>query len=198
VRVLRPHSFLIRQGLIASIAFLTPVFLVLYFQSIPNGPWPAVLATQVIATLAVTIASWRYYASAIWVSPDEITERGFFTTKRTFARTEVASAYLCYTFTGPYTAPIPQLFVRDAEGKQLVRMRGQFWSRETMDTVVETLRVPLTIQPEPVSIAELRRASPQLLYWFERHPVWALIALLLMAAALGGVLLLVLQLLGTG
>ena len=43
---LRPFAHLFRQGVLATVAFMLPILLVLYFLTIPDGPWQAVLATS--------------------------------------------------------------------------------------------------------------------------------------------------------
>lgn len=196
MKLLRPRSSLISQGLLASVVFLTPVFVVLYFMTIPDGPWIVVLITQAVASLVVTYGAATYFWSSIWVSPGRIAERGFFARLNRFETTDIGSILLAETYSGPDLTTIPQLFVCDHDGKTLVRMRGQFWSRESMEAVIEALQVPVTHSEEPVSISELRRDFPQLLYWFERHPVWAGLAFSGLVAVFGVVLLLVLRLIG--
>ena len=39
-----------------------------------------------------------------------------------------------------------------------------------MERVAEELDVPVTTRSESITLTELRRESPQLLYWFERFP----------------------------
>jgi hypothetical protein len=197
MRQLRPHSSLFWQGLLACVVFLAPVFVVLYVLTIPNGPWPAVVFTQFLATLAVSLLGAGFFSATIWIGPGAIAERGFFGRKTRFERSAIGSILLAHTYTGPDLTPVPQLFVRDHDGHQLVRMRGQFWSREMMDDVIRLLDVPVTVSDDPVSIAELRDDHPQLLYWFERHPVWAALAFSGAVVAFGALLLLVLHLIGT-
>jgi hypothetical protein len=88
-------------------------------------------------------------------------------------RHRISSVLIVYTFTGDATETLPQLFVRDHLGRRQLRMRGQFWSRKAMDQLVEVLGVPVEEVQESVSTSELREDYPGLLYWFERHPVFA-------------------------
>lgn len=69
VKRLRPHSHLFREGIIAVILFMAPVFVVLYVITLNNGHWLAVFVLQVIVTLMVVLAAWGYFGVAIWVSP---------------------------------------------------------------------------------------------------------------------------------
>lgn len=193
MRLLRPYPALFRQGLIACIAFLTPVFVVLYWITVPSGPWRVVVGVQAVATAIVSLAAYAYFGTAIWVAPGEISERGFFGRRTRFERESIGSVILTHTYSGPDLTPIPQLFVCGHDGKQLVRMRGQFWSRESMDAVVSALGVPVTINDDPVSLADLRRDSPNLLYWFERRPVMLALVFSALIAAAGFIIVLVTQ-----
>jgi hypothetical protein len=173
MRRLRPHSHLFREGFISVVAFSTPVFLVLYWLTAANGRWLVVFVLQVIATALVTLATLGYFGVAIWVSPDAVAERGFFGRKTTFARSQIGSIVIAETQSPSSREPTAQLFICDPTGRLLVRMRGQFWSRENMDLVRSTLDVPATRVPEAVTTGQLRQDFPDLLYWFERHPLVA-------------------------
>lgn len=170
---IRPLSSLFRQGLLGSIVFITIVFVVLYFLTVPNGPWTLVLSLQVVAMVVVGLAAWGYFSATIWVSRTEVSERGFFGTRRRFPVAEIDSI-LVATTVGSGGELQRQVFIRDAAGRLLVRMRGQFWSAESMDAVVTTLPVPVVKIDEVTTIKELRQQYPQLLFWFERRPVLAL------------------------
>ncbi|MFM9877947.1 MAG: hypothetical protein ACKVOG_08910 [Rhodoglobus sp.] len=170
---LRPHSHLLREGIIAVVLFMTPVLVVLYVLTFANGRWPVVFVLQVIVTALVVFAAWGYFGAAIWVSPEGITERGFFGRKATFPRNQLGSVVIAETQTASLAETTPQLFVCDREGTQVVRMRGQFWSRENMELVRTTLDLPAIQVDEAVTTRELLRDYPGLFYWFERHPVLA-------------------------
>jgi len=184
---LRPHASVFRQGIIAVVAFMTPVFVVLYVLSVPLGPWKAVLVTQILATVAVVGASAAYFRLAIWVDRTSIAEVGFFGRTTRIEASEIGGVFFAEVFESSGTRTLPQLFVRDKQGRQVLRMRGQFWSRESMDTVLATLEVPRTARDDTVSLRELREEYPGLLYWFERRPVIAALVFSLGFLAVGGV-----------
>ncbi|TBN55435.1 hypothetical protein EYE40_14610 [Glaciihabitans arcticus] len=171
VRLL-PHRSLFRQALIATLAFLLPVTGALYWITIPDGPWQVVLATQIIASLLFAIASWSFFAVGVWVSPSGIAERGFFGRRTFYPASDVDSILFVETFHGGGDI-VPQLFVCGLDNTQLVRMRGQFWSEADMRRVAEVLDVPITEVAESLTPSELLQEYRSLLYWFERHPVWA-------------------------
>lgn len=170
---LRPHTYLLRRGVATAIAFFVPAFGVLYFLTVPDGPWVAVLVTQILVAVALGLAVFSYARLGIWVEPESITERGFTGLSKTLAASSIGSLVIVNTFRGGWTETVPQLFVCDPDGRQVMRMRGQFWSREAMATVAGILKVKVTELSDPVSTAELHASYPGLLYWFERRPILA-------------------------
>lgn len=165
---LRPSSHLLRDGIIAAVVFLTPVFAVAYVLAADDGTWPILLTLQVLASIVVFVASTRYFTAGIWIHPDSVAERGFFTAMRRVPRSDIALVVRAETF-GHGADVVPQLFVCDDEGRALVRMRGQFWSRQAMKAVSDALAVPVETIPGVVSIRELAAEHPGLPYWFERN-----------------------------
>jgi hypothetical protein len=187
-RRLRPHSWLFRQALTATLAFLVPVFGVLYFLTVPDGAWIVVLATQAATAVVLAVAAVLFFRSGIWVDERGITERGFFGTLIVAPIDSIGSIVMVRTYHGGGADTLPQLFVCGHDGSQLIRLRGQFWSAETMGIVRDALDVPVTDLPESVSSRQLLETHPGLLYWFERRPVLAA-ALFCTAVVCGGVLL---------
>ncbi|MBX3100331.1 MAG: hypothetical protein KF761_12225 [Salinibacterium sp.] len=182
---LRPHVSVLRQGLLGVVAFSTPVFIVLYFLTVPHGPWKAVLATQVLASIVVVVALILYLRVGIWVNRTSITEIGILGRIKRVEADEIGSVFVATVFEASGTTSLPQLFVRDKQGKQVVRMRGQYWSKASMDIVVATLDVPKHTRQDSVSTRELRDSYPGLLYWFERRPVIAALAFVALVGLVG-------------
>jgi hypothetical protein len=187
-RRLRPHRWLFRQGLIATLAFLAPVFAALYFLTIPDGPWVVVVITQALASLVFAAACRSYFAVGIWIDRRGIVERGFFGGLITMPADEVGSIVLVHTYQGGSADTVPQLFVCDHDGRQVIRLRGQFWSLADMRTVCRELDVAVTELSESVTPRELLEQYPGLLYWFERRPILAA-AVFSASVLLGGSLL---------
>lgn len=182
---LRPMPRIFSQGLIAVVAFMTPVFVVLYVMTIPSGPWRAVLVTQIIATMVVVAGSASYFRLAVWVDSGSISETGLFGRTQRIEAGDIGSVFLAEVFEASGTKTLPQLFVRDKAGRTVIRMRGQFWSRESMDRVLTTLEAPKIAWDGSVSTRELRDEYPGLLYWFERRPVMAALAFTAGTAVVG-------------
>jgi len=169
---LRPRMFAFWQALIATNAFLGPVLIVLYVLTVPDGPWLLVLMMQLIASILFTIASIAFFRTAVWVDESGLAERGFFGRLDYFSRDEIARIMLAPTFHGDGIKTLPQLFICDTEDNKLVRLRGQFWSIETMQQLSDILDMPITELPAS-ELREIHEEYPGLLYWFERRPVIA-------------------------
>ncbi|HEY4268163.1 MAG TPA: hypothetical protein VGM94_08235, partial [Galbitalea sp.] len=65
---------------------------------------------------------------------------------------------------------LTNLFVADAAGHRLLRMRGRYWSARNMEQVARHLGAVVTRANQSVSTHELHAEWPGLLYWFERVP----------------------------
>jgi hypothetical protein len=193
---LNPRRTVFREGLIASLVVGVPVLVVLYLLTIPSGGWRDVLIAQIVATGVSALLIVGYFGVAIWVDDDCVRERGFLTRVRTVPRATIASAILVNTFSGSGTDTTAQLFVLNGDGARVLRMRGQFWSRESMQKVLDRLKVPVTELTEAASLAELRVDYPALLYWFERYPTFAGIIFAGTAGIVGIVVVVLLHVLG--
>ena len=168
-QVLKPHGHLMRQTILSIVAFFAPVFAVLYWLTIPSGTWLPVLWGHLVVVLLVSIGFVGYFRTRIWVDETGISERGFLGRLNNFPVDQVESIVVLELYQTGALDTQPQLFVTGADGRLLVRMRGQFYSRGAMDTVMDELAVPIVHVPDPMTLAELNRLRPGLLYWFERR-----------------------------
>ncbi|WP_426623106.1 hypothetical protein ACPPVW_10680 [Leifsonia sp. McL0607] len=170
VVVLRPDRDLFARGLTAILALTTPVFAVLYWLTIPDGDWTFVLGAHVLVVLATIVGVYRFFSATVTLRADGVRERGFFGRTRLVRPLDVRSILMLRLYDGSTLDTLPQLFVADHDGQVLLRMRGQFWSAEDMERVAEELDRPVTRPEDFMTMAQLRRISPELLYWFERLP----------------------------
>lgn len=171
---LRPRPSLFRRVATAAIAFFVPAFAVLFYLTIPSGLWPVVLVGALLVAAALVYSVVSYLRVGVWVSSEGIAERGFFGKTTRVAVGDIGSIVRADVFpTGTSADTVPQLFVCDAEGWQVIRLRGQFWTRESMSIIVLTLEAPLVEIERPISTSELYATYPGLLYWFERRPIMA-------------------------
>jgi hypothetical protein len=183
---LRPRRSLFRDGLLGAILTLTPVFGVAYWQTIGEPTLPLLIGFHALSTLLVVAASWRYFATGVWVDDISLSERGFLSNLRRFPRAEVTGIVRARTF-GHGAEPVHQLFVMGRDDTVLVRLRGQFWSADSMDALAKALAVPVTVLPDVMSTRELAMERPALVYWFERSRLAAAAAIAAIALVSGAV-----------
>lgn len=170
VHALRPHGHLYRQATIAVLAFCAPILAVLYWLTIPRGNWLPVLIGQLVIMLLATVSLIAAYRTVIWVDHTGVSERGFFGRITNVPAGRTASALMLDLYQSSALDTHPQLFVMGTDGRLLLRMRGQFWSTDDMETVVTQLTVPVERIAEPMTLGALNQLRPELLYWFERRP----------------------------
>ncbi|UFS57911.1 hypothetical protein [Subtercola endophyticus] len=176
-RVVRPIRSLLVQSR-AVVAVLTlPVFAAMLWFAIPRGTWPRVLIAMAVVGVLYLVAISLFSRVRIEIEPDGITENGFFVHNRRFAAKRIASAVIVPVYRGQTLETTPQLFVLDATGELLLRMRGQFWSEQSVQAVATAYGVPLRIIAEPLTRQQFRADFPDLVFWFERWP-WVRIACL--------------------
>jgi hypothetical protein len=129
-----------------------------------------VLAVHILIALLTVLFALGYRGASVLVSASGIRERGFFGRTRSTPLDAIGSILLLEIYRDSALDTQMQLFVCDREGRMLLRMRGLFWSRDDMDTVIESLDVPIEVVDGTFTMADLRRTRPELLYWFERFP----------------------------
>jgi hypothetical protein len=182
---LRPINALFSRGLTAILAFSVPTFTVLYILAVPDGSWPVVLIANLVVVAGLCFAVVSHRRLGVWVARDSIAERGFFGIRREIGIEQIGSIVRATLYLSGGAETAPQLFVCDLEGRQVIRLRGQFWSQSSMDVVSATLDVPTIVIEHARTVRELHEAHPGLLYWFERRTVLAGV-LFTAALALGG------------
>jgi hypothetical protein len=169
VTTLRPRRTLGWSIGLPFVALVLPLLAVELWLLDPRGGWPVVAVTGVV-TAALIIAAWvSYQRTQAEVSGYGIVERGFFGGTYTVPARDIVGVLRIQLYRGNSLETSQELFVVDREGRGAFRMRGRFWDTETMDRVAGILGVEETVRPEPVTLAELRRTDPKLLYWFERR-----------------------------
>ena len=150
-------------------ALLIPVFAAVFWFSIPRGTWPRVLVALAVVIAVYALASFLLSRVSMSIARDGVIERGFFFTNRVPSK-RIESVLILNSYRGNSLDTVLQLFLLDTNGMPLLRMRGQFWARDSIETMADAFDVPVRRVDEPVSAAVLRRDYWPLLYWFERWP----------------------------
>ena len=168
--VLRPRSVILRSGVLTTTAVMLPVFGVAYLLTWSSNLWQAVLAAQLVATAVALLAGGLFLRASIEVRDGAIVERPYFGRTTVIRLDRVRSALVAQMLGDDAASDLPQLFLRDAEGRLLLRMHGRTWAEEHIEAVAAATGVNVE-RTDPVSPAELRAEVPELLWWFERRPV---------------------------
>jgi hypothetical protein len=180
------------QSRIVAAALTLPVFAAMLWFAIPRGTWPRVIVAM--AVIAVVYFGSAYLLSRVRlvIEPDGFIENGFFSHDRRISAKRVASAVIVPVYRGQSLETAPQLFVFDASGELLLRLRGQYWSSDDVHAVADAFGVPVRTVSEPLTRAQLREDYAPYLYWFERWP-WVRVVCLVGGIAALSLLLIVLM-----
>jgi hypothetical protein len=169
VITLRPRRALGRSVGLPFIALVVPLLAAGIWLLDPRGTWPLIAVMGVIAVAIAVIAWLAYQHAQASISSYGIVERGFFGGTSTVAARDIAGVLRVQVYRGNSLDTTHELFVVSRSGRGIFRMRGRFWSTATMDRVARILGTEETVRSEPVTLAELRKTDPKLLYWFERR-----------------------------
>lgn len=167
----RVRRRLLSQGALAVCALVLPLLIALYWLTIPAGTWPWVAAAQGVVMVTVALAVIQYFRVSITATPTELIEHGFFglTTHAPIER--IGRAVLLEMHRSASAESQLQMFVLGHNGEVLLRMRGEYWSRSSINRIAAQLvTVPIEHVEHPVTLDEMQRTNPRMLYWFERRP----------------------------
>ena len=168
-RLLRPIAQLHGQTRLVTAALLIPVFTAVFWFAIPRGTWPRVFVALLVVSAVYAVASYLLSRVSIRIAHDCVSERGFFTSNRVASK-RIESVLIVRAYRGHSLDLAAHLFLLDASGDALLRMRGQFYSIDSIEAVAAAFDVPIRRILEPMTRAELRRDHAPLLHWFERWP----------------------------
>jgi hypothetical protein len=178
-QILRPQRNLWSSAWIACLAFTLPVFLSFYVITVPTGRWVPFAMAQAVLMLLFAGAVARLKGAGVHLSAEGIRERAYFS-RAVFTPVEAVSSVLVVKLRDSYSDTMSrQLFVLDARGNTLLRLRGQLWHRADLQRVVHFYAVPVLIVETPLTWPELRRSYGRNLAAWERHPFLTTAALVI-------------------
>ena len=166
----RPRAQIARQTRLVVAALTLPIFAAMLWFAIPRGTWPRVIIAFVFVLVLYLAGVAMLRAVSIRIGHDGLVERGFFVRVNRIPAKRIALAIIVDVYRGATTETTRQLFLLDGAEVLLLRMRGEFWSNEDIETVAAAFDVPIRRRGDPVTAASLRAEMPELLYWFERWP----------------------------
>jgi hypothetical protein len=169
VRIVPRRSLLV-SALVSILLVLLPISGVLYWFAIPRGQGGWVALAQAIVVVASFGLLFRQLSVDTVVADGELRGRGIFSPMERVPLARIAKVDLVEVYIGQSTETVPQLLVRDAEGRRVFRLRGTFWHAGDLQKVADALPVPTTVASEPMAISEFFTAYPGSAYWFENRP----------------------------
>ncbi len=184
--LVKPRLSLVRTAFLSIVLGMLPIFGVLYWFGAQHGSWPLVLVVHVVLVALSVAAMLRQLTVFTAVSNGELIGRGIFSPMVRVPLERIANVTLVLTYVGQTPDPVQQLLVRDASGRRLFRMRGNFWHQGDLAAVAAALPVAPTVVKEPISMSDFFRLYPGSAYWFENRPAVriaiAVLAVLVVAA----------------
>jgi hypothetical protein len=181
---LRPLPQLGGLTRIVTAALILPVFVAVFWFSIPRGTWPRTLVALIVVSLVYLVASRLLARASIRVTADCVTENGLLGGRTRVPAKRIVSLVILETYRGNSLDTDLQLFAFDPAGDRLIRMRGPYWSRESIEIMAAAFDVPTRRIEGPITVLELRRRYRDSLYWFERWPALGFLSVAGFTAAL--------------
>lgn len=167
--VLRPRERIVSHAIIAALALFIPLFLVLYWLSIPRQTWPFVLEIQCGFTALGVIFALGVSKMVLSVTPDRLSVRSLLGRETHVATADIDSLVLVELYQSGTVDCLPHLYLLDSAGDVLVHLRGQVWSRSTLESVIDEIDVAVLRPPAPLTVAELGQLRPQLVRGLARQ-----------------------------
>lgn len=164
----RPRTRLMRAAWITYLSLTTPVFAVMYWLTAPHDEWPVVLVVHIGLTLVFVAVAASVLRVRVCFNGSSVAERGILGPRRPVPVTEVARVILLDLYQPGALDTHRQLFLLGADGRVLLRLRGQLWEQSDIDALAAAVGAPVERQPKPLSRAEVMRLHRGLLRWFER------------------------------
>lgn len=196
VRV-RPKPGIIRSGLLILLIVPLPIFGVLVFEGAGTGSWPIGLVGELICLLLCIFGIVRFRGIFVDVTSASIVERGFFGRRRISRLSDIDDLALAQTYSSSTADTVPQLIARDRSGKRVLRLRGVFWTEESMRAVTAAAGLPFEEITEPLSPAEFFNRFPGAAYWFENRRAIVVAAVVVISIVCIGIVLGLMQVLGS-
>ena len=193
---LRPRRGLLWSGVLVLIIVPLPIVATLITLGMPNGSWPIAVIGGVISIVVFSTGLYLFHTTEIVISSTQITERGFFSRSVSTPISAVNSLVLAHTFSISSSETLPQLIVRNDRNDRILRMRGVFWTEQTMREAAAAIGSPLE---EPVDAVTSRQFLEQYsgsAYWFENRRGLRPTIVAVMGLACIGVVLGLMRLLG--
>jgi len=167
--VFRPKQDLWTDAWVIWSAITIPLFLTLYLLTRQDGRWMPFLAAHIVLLLLFVAVVQRLKGAGVALATDGIRERAY-AGRVVFTPVDlVSSVTLIRVFDSLSNEISQQLFLVDADGRTVLRLRGQLWHPADLTRIMSFYSVPVHAPQEVLTWREVRRDHGSKLSWFERH-----------------------------
>jgi len=164
---LRPRRSLLLSGILVFFVVPLPIDATLLILGVTGGTWQTPVIGAAVVVAIFLVALYLLQTCYVAISPTEIIEREYFTRPVTTPLSRVRTVVIAHTFSSSSSETFPQLLVRDAQGKRILRMRGVFWTEESIRAAAAAIGSPVHELPEPVTSKQFFEQYSASAYWFE-------------------------------
>jgi hypothetical protein len=179
----RPRTALLGTAVLTLFVVTAPLYGVLYWLAVPRGLLWQTLSGHVAILVIGSAVGARQLAVFVEVRGGRLSGNGIFSPTVHAELSRIDRVDIVATYVGMRPAPVRQLLVRDAEGRRLFRMRGNFWGDDVLTHVAAALPVTPALVAEPIDLPDFFRRYPGSAYWFENRPAVLAVAIVLGVAA---------------
>ena len=193
---LRPRLGLLLSGVLVLIIVPLPIVATLITLGVPNGSWPIALICGAISIVVFFTGLHLFHTTEIVISSTQITERGFFSRSTSTPISAVNSLVLAHTFSLSSSETLPQLIVRNDHNDRILRMRGIFWTEQSMREAAAAIGSPLEEPADAITSRQFFEQYSGSAYWFENRRGLGVTIVAVIGLACIGVVLGLMRLLG--
>jgi hypothetical protein len=163
-----------------------------FSASLPGGTYSTSFLGHIIAvlTFAAVMGSWGWLSvrnSRVTSSPGRLRVTNFTGTAHDVAAHHLARVLMVTSVerisTGGNRDLGPRLFVLDETGHSVLRLTPNMWTVDQMDLLAKSLALPIELIEEPITFRELGKRYPVALRMSDKHPVLAVVAVIVFVAA---------------
>jgi len=169
--VVHPFKRLLWQTVLAVVLLCAPIVAAALFLTVPDGPWPVVLVFLAVVVLALVLMFVQFARVRITASSETLTEHTILGKTVVIPMSTIAKVVMLEMHRSMASESRLQLFVLNNDDEWILRMRGEYWSRDDIELIASRITVPIERQSKPVTLSELQQTRPGMLYWFERSPL---------------------------
>jgi hypothetical protein len=187
--MVRPKRALLRNGLLALGIGGIPLFGVMIWLGAIHGTLVLAIGAVVLTVFVAAVVAWRYTELVIGVEDGFVREVGF-TSVHELPVASVARIVIAETDQSSSPETVSQLIALGHDGQRAFRMRGLYWSIESMHAVADAIGAPLAIDTTPMNPKQFHAKYSGAAYWYEGRPWLAILGIGVAGVAAFGIVLL--------